>query len=355
MNRLTLAVAGGRKTQSIIDDCVAAPKGRRILVVTYTLANQQELRSRLALHRPIDATVEIQGWFGFLLGHWVRPYLPVTFPKRRLSGLNFVGDPGIYATGEHRFLDSDGRVYKLHLAQLALDTNEASSAAVVNRLSRIYDEIHVDEAQDLNGYDLEVLMQLMNSVIDLHLVGDVRQALLLTNPQEKKNKQYKGANIKKWFDKQAAAGLLDINHQSTSWRSNQTISNFADGLFDDTWGFEKTVSANTHISGHDGLFAISPEHAEQYRKAFDALCLRHSKSSAKSLDLPFRNIGVSKGLGVEHVLIAPTEPMRKYLQKGTALEIIPACSLYVAVTRARSSVAFVCAQPATLRLPIWSP
>lgn len=355
MNKLTLAVAGGRKTQSIIDHCVAAPKGHRILILTYTQANQQELASRLAQHGPLNAKVEILGWFSFLLGHWIRPYLPAKFPGRRLHGLNFDGDPGIYSTGEHRFLDQEGRAYRLHLAQLAFQTNEASSTAVIDRLSRIYHEIHVDETQDLNGYDLEVLSVLMQSTIDLHLVGDVRQALILTNVREKKNKQYKGVNIKQWFDKQASAGLLEITHQSTTWRSNQEISDFADKIFDMSWGFEKTASTNTSVSGHDGLFAVATENVNEYATQFNPLCLRHNVNSAKELNLPFKNIGVAKGLGVERVLVAPTDAMLNFLLKGRLLDALPACSLYVAVTRARSSVAFVCDKPEKLGLPIWKP
>jgi hypothetical protein len=355
MNKLTLAVAGGRKTQSIIDRCVAAPRGRRILVVTYTMANQDQLRSRLLFHRPLEATVDVQGWFGFLLGHWVRPYLPRKFPGRRLTGFDFPGDPGRYATGENRFLDQSGRAYKLHLAQLALETNDASSGAVVDRLSRLYDEIHIDEVQDLNGYDLEVLAQLMNSTIDLYLVGDVRQAILHTNPQERRHKPYKGLNIKKWFDEQEFAGNLEIEYQATTYRSNQTIADFADGLFDAGLGFAPTISVNVAGTGHDGLFAVATEHAPSYLETFDSMCLRRMKTSARSLELPFRNIGVSKGLESQHVLVAPTDNVVKYLRNGKTLEPSAACYLYVAVTRASASVGFVCDRPESLRLPVWAP
>lgn len=174
MNRLTLAVAGGRKTQAIVDDCVAAVRGRRILVLTFTVANQRELKSRLAVHSPLAADVEVQGWFSFLLGEWARPYLPRLFPGRRIKGLNFDGDPGWYATGESRYLDHDGQAYRLHLAQLAYETNAAADSAVLDRLCRIYDTIYIDEVQDLNGYDLELLKQLMGAPIDLVMVGDVR-------------------------------------------------------------------------------------------------------------------------------------------------------------------------------------
>jgi DNA helicase-2/ATP-dependent DNA helicase PcrA len=355
MNKLTLAVAGGRKTQSIVDRCASAPRGRRILVLTYTQMNQRELLARLARHRPLDAFVEVEGWFSFLLGHWVRPYLPTKFAGRRLRGLNFEGDPGRYAKDAARYLDADGRAYRRHLAHLAVETNEASAAAVVDRLSRIYDEIYVDEVQDLNGYDLEVLSTLMHSSIDLHLVGDVRQALIVTNTQDPKHKQYKGTNIKKWFDIQSAAGLVEINHQSTTWRSNQIIADFADSVFDDSWGFEKTISMNRQTTGHDGVFAIATEHVGAYVRLFRPLCLRHSIASMKNLDLRFLNIGLAKGMGVDRVLIGPTKGMVDFLQRGFKLDETPSCSLYVAVTRARASVAFVSDDPHGLGLPIWTP
>jgi hypothetical protein len=57
-------------------------------------------------------------------------------------------------------------------------------------------------------------------------------------------------------------------------------------------------------------------------------------------------------MSVERVLIGPTQPMVKFLRSGMALEDQAACSLYVAVTRARTSVAFVDDKPQSLRLPV---
>jgi DNA helicase II / ATP-dependent DNA helicase PcrA len=355
MNRLTLAVAGGRKTQSIVDNCRTAPKGHRILVLTYTQNNQRELVDRLACYRPLEAGVEVQGWFSFLLGHWVRPYLPVRFPGRRLRGLNFDGDPGRFAVGESRFLDNGGRAYKLHLAQLALETHQASSGSVLDRLGRIYHEIHIDEVQDLNGYDLEVLSELMASPIDLNMVGDVRQALIQTNIRDPKNKQYKGIGIKAWFEDQQSRGHLAIFHEAITWRSNQLIADFADTIFNDSWGFARTVSRNAGVTGHDGMFAISPEHVSEYVTRYSPLCVRYNANCCKSLDLPFMNIGIAKGLSVPRVLIGPTTGMINFLRRGKPMGETPSCSLYVAVTRARFSVAFVADNPALLGLTVWTP
>jgi DNA helicase-2/ATP-dependent DNA helicase PcrA len=354
MNTLMLAVAGGRKTQSIVDRCAAAPAGRRILVLTYTIANQQELRTRLERLGPLEARVEVEGWFAFLLRHWVRPYLPSRFTGARLRGLNFDGDPG-YVAGIRRFLDSESRAYKRHLAQLALDVDEASVGASLNRLARIHEEIWIDEVQDLNGYDLEVLSALLASPIEPHLVGDVRQALLRTNPRDPKNQQYKGINIKTWFEQQAQSGWIEIKHASTTWRCNQRIADFADSIFPNSWGFSKTVSRNVALTGHDGVFAVASDHVGEYTQRFNPLCLRNSTSSGKQLDLPFTNIGKAKGLEDQHVLVAPTDGVTRFLAHGTSLGDTPCCSLYVAVTRARSSVAFVTDKPERVPLEFWRP
>lgn len=355
MNRLTLAVAGGRKTQSIVDECVAAPDGRRILVLTYTQVNQQELRERLGRRRPIFADVDVQGWFSFLMRHWIRPYLPLHFPGRRLAGLNFDGDPGRYVTGPARYLDAESRAYKLHLAKLAIDVAAASGGAVIDRLSRIYDEIRVDEVQDLNGYDLDVLEELMRSPLELSMVGDLRQAVLHTNARDQRNKQFKGIGIKRWFDAHASAGLLEIDQSCTTWRSNQAIADFADSIFAPKWAFGRTVSQNGETTGHDGLYAVATRDVHAYVGTFSPLCLRHSAASATHLDLPFRTFRLAKGMSVERVLIAPTGPQIDFRCRRKQLADTPCCSLYVAVTRARYSVAFVVDDPTTLNLPVWTP
>jgi ATP-dependent DNA helicase UvrD/PcrA len=341
MNRLTLAVAGGRKTQSIVDSCCSAPREGRILVLTYTQANQQELRERLALFGPQACTVHVQGWFSFLLGHWIRPYLPRLFQGDRLRGLNFDGDPGRFATGRRRFLDDEQRAYKRHLAHLAHDVNRAAAGAAIDRLSRLYDTIHVDEVQDLNGWDLEILAELMDSPIRVELVGDIRQAILYTNVEDQKNSQYKGTKVIDWFRKQEAAHLLEMDYQSVTWRSIQLIADLADSAFDASWGFPPTKSQAGAPGGHSGVYTVAASSAVAYAERFNALCLRSKANSGTCLELPYINIGQAKGMEAEHVLLWPTGTMLDFIQKAKPLKSGTACALYVAVTRARASVALI--------------
>ena len=209
----------------------------------------------------------------------MRPYLPTYLPGRKLRGLNFDGDPGRYAKGEGRFLDSDGRAYKLHLSKLAYETCIASKGAAIDRLSRMYSAIYIDEVQDLNGYDLEVLELMLKSSVDIVMVGDIRQAIINTNIQDPKNRQYRGMDIRKWFDKQAAADLVTIVHATKTWRCSQQISDLADSIFPASYGFKKTQSQNHDVCDHEGLFAVSEGDAPEYARRFNATCLRATEPS----------------------------------------------------------------------------
>jgi DNA helicase-2/ATP-dependent DNA helicase PcrA len=351
VNRLTLAVAGGRKTSSIIDACCQAGTEDRILVLTFTQANQRELSDRLAARGPHQARVDVQGWFSFLLSHWVRPYLPRLFAGQRLRGLNFEGDPG-YVKGLTRFLDAEQRAYRRHLARLAHEVNAATTGAAIDRLSRLYDAIYIDEVQDLGGWDLDLLEVLIVSTIELNLVGDARQAVLSTNVRDQKNPQYRGIKIVDWFRKQEQAGRLQITHQNATWRSSQEIATLADGVIDPALGFPATQSHAPAFAGHSGIFTVRIADAERYAETHDALCLRSQSNLGNECALPYATFGDAKGMEASHVLIWPTAPIAKHLVDRTPLAPKSACGLYVAITRARASVAFITDRD--LGLPVWT-
>lgn len=341
MSRVILAVAGGRKTQSIVDDCKSCPEDGRILVLGYTTASQNELINRIRAAGVHGHRVEVMGWFSFLLQHLIRPYLPLLYEGRRLTGLNFEGDPGRYAKGAERFLDGDDRAYKLHLAKLAHDVATASNGSAVDRLKHIYDEIYIDEVQDLGGWDLDVIEVLLRAELKITMVGDMRQALLSTNIRDPKNAQYRKEKIFDWFQLMERRKLLEIEQAPTTYRSSQSIATLSDSIFDPRLGYAPTVSASKEAHEHMGLFTVRESDAVAYAQEHEALCLRHSRAVAKHLDLPFITFGVAKGRTVDHVLIYPTARVLQFLADGAPLEGLAACTLYVGVTRAKHSVAFI--------------
>jgi hypothetical protein len=100
---------------------------------------------------------------------------------------------------------------------------------------------------------------------------------------------------------------------------------------------------------------VSTKHVTEYVRLFQPQCLRHSISSGKAFDLDYLNFKVSKGMTYERVLIIPTTPIAKFIASGTYLEANSASSFYVAVTRAKQSVAVVLDKAGTSSLPFWKP
>lgn len=354
-NHLTLAVAGSRKTQGIVDAVAALPLDERVLILTYTTVNQAELRRRVAARAGKHANVEIMGWFSFLIAHFVRPFLPFAFPGKRVRGFDFESEPQTYEKVESygRYFNHGDQVRKVHLAQIALRVSEASGGAPVARLERMYDRIFIDEVQDLCGYDLEVLTLLLESTVPVEMVGDVRQAVIVTNAREKKNKQFMYMGIWKWFVAQEKTGRLSITHRCDTSRCQPSVAAFADSLFDATWGFGPTVSLNDTVTDHDGVFLVREADVQAYLDTFSPLFLRNSAASAKDKPFAFMNFRLSKGLTVERVLIWPTSGIAKLLCEGKPLEVKAAAALYVAVTRAKQSVAFVIDEPGSCTLGYW--
>jgi DNA helicase-2/ATP-dependent DNA helicase PcrA len=357
VNQVVLAVAGARKTQSIVDACAAGDNSVRRLALTFTLTGQAELTSRLAAACSPGRSPDVMGWYAFLLRHCIRPYLPLLYPGVRLAGLNFEGEPalGMYATGRDRFIDQQGRAYKLHISKLASDVLAKCSAAGIDRLQRIYDEIYIDEVQDLTGCDLDIVEALLGSTSKINLVGDVRQSVYDTNPRDPRHRQYRGLKMVDWFTQQAAAGRLSISYSSDTWRSNQIVASFSDTILDPAFGFPPTSSRQDDPTSHAGVFVLTQADVAEYVDAFSPLCLRHARSVARDIDLPFRNFGEVKGVTRDHVLIYPTGPITRFLKGGSRLKDKSACGFYVAVTRARHSVAFVVDKPDSVPLPRWEP
>jgi len=353
--RVTLAVAGSRKTQSIVEHCSTMPMDRRVVVLTYTQKNQQELEERLARFAGDHLNVEVLGWFTFLLRHFAKPFLPFKFAGARVLGFNFDGRPYQMAKGKARFLDMGGAAYRSELGRLAFELIGDSRGSLMRRLEGIYDEILIDEVQDLSAYDWDIVDALLTSKLNIWMVGDIRQSVLATNARSTKNKQYAYADAINWFRIRERRGLVAIEESSVTWRCHSRIAAFSDLIFDSSWAFPRTTSKNETSTGHDGVFLVRAENVDAYVAAFKPQSLRHSAASATTLQLNFMNFRVAKGATFQRVLIAPTSNIAEFVRRGTRMEPLAASSFYVAVTRAEQSVAIVLDEPGASTLPYWTP
>jgi len=336
-NTAIIAAAGARKTQSVIDAALADPS-QRVLITTYTNENLRQIARRIEhVAGVIPAHISLASWFTFLLRDGVRPYQSSMFGGAGLiGGLNFVGKRSMYAKGGSRqyYLDRNHDLYRDGASDLACKIDAASKGLMIGRLEAMFDHIYIDEVQDLVGYDLDLLDRLFNSKVAVTVVGDPRQHTFATNDGPK-NKRYRGAGLIDWLDERAK--LCKREDRNVSFRCNAAICEFASELFPK---FPPLTSGHSDVTGHDGIHEITAYDALEYAERYKPQVLRHDKRS-NTQGLRAINFGVSKGSTYDRVMIYPTGPIRSYLVDRDPDKLKAPETLYVAVTRARYSVAFV--------------
>ena len=337
-NRAVIAAAGSRKTQLIIEEALAVPD-KRILITTYTTENLNQITRRIEqLTGIVPANITVMGWFSFLMNQAARPYqATLTGEIDYIQSLNFLGQRSRFTprTDVRRYyLDRAHNLYRDGVADFACRADDATEGAVIRRLEAVYDRIYIDELQDLVGYDLDFIDKLLASTIEIVAVGDPRQHTFATN-NARRNHKYRGAGIVDWLRQRQH--LCTLEERLESWRCNQEICDWADRLYP---AMTPTASRNTDRTGHDGVFKVASHDVPTYVTKYNPVVLRDSRR-ANTLGLPALNIGISKGSTYERVLIFPTQPMIKYLKKFDLSTLRATDRLYVAVTRARHSVAFV--------------
>ena len=212
------ACAGSGKTQHIIDHCSQSQPIVRRLIITLTLTGQNELEGRLQKNIGPSAPVpEVTGWYAFLINHIVRPYLPLLFPEQRVTGFKFdTGDTRKSLrfkrkTDPRRYFSETGMIYKDNLEELATRLIDKASGLVESRLRRIYDEILIDEAQDVSRSGLDVIARLLlQDSVRCLLVGDSRQSLLDSSLSSRKNSKADRQNLIEWYREFENSGRLTI-------------------------------------------------------------------------------------------------------------------------------------------------
>lgn len=336
-NRVLIAAAGSGKTTLVARDAVA--KVRRALVLTFTNQNQNLLAEAIAAenHGFPSRAITVMGWFSFLINEFIRPYQrAMTEVPDLLNSLNFKGRPQRFVPRSNlrHFIDGNQDVFRDSAADLACEVDRATSGASVRRLESMFDAIYVDEVQDLHGYDLEVLELLFASRMEILLVGDPRQSILETNIGPK-NRKYAGAGILNWFEERKK--VCAIEHVTYSRRCNQAICDFADKLFPE---FKTTQALDSIVTGHDGVMTILRRDVANYCREYSPVVLRENKTT-NTLGLSALNIGITKGMTFNRVLVFPSKTVAKYIKSGSLEGFKSRERLYVAATRARHSVAFV--------------
>ncbi|WP_455387580.1 UvrD-helicase domain-containing protein [Petrachloros mirabilis] len=337
-NIAVLAAAGSRKTESVVETALSVQDGR-VLISTYTDENQRHILRRIEQKvGVIPKHITVMGWFSFLIAQCARPYQrAITGHPFLIGGLNFKGRRSRFTKKAdlRYFVDSNADLYRDGVSDFVVQLNAETSGAVVERLERIYSHVLIDEVQDLVGYDLDVLELLMSSRVNLTMVGDPRQYTIATNLGSR-NKKYRGQGLIQWFSEQE--GRCSLETRNYSHRCNQAICDFADTIVPE---LPRTRSRNSSVTRHDGVFTVRASFLKDYLRDYGPMTALRYDKNANTYGVPATNIGVAKGSTHDRVIIFPTRPMLTYLADGDASKLKAPEKLYVAITRARFSVAFI--------------
>lgn len=339
-NTAVVASAGSRKTTHLVDMAIAS-SGQRVLITTFTEGGLDQIKRYLTQrYGCIPEHVTAVTWYTFLLRDGIRPYQSFLTNGSRIASILFESLPEFARrtkkSDTDRYYLTTGRyIYKDRAAEFVCHANHVSGGCVIGRLERVYDRILIDESQDMAAYDLDFLEHLFASQIAITCVGDPRQTTFTTN-NSSKNKKFK-KHIMEWLREREAAGVITIEERTDCYRCNQLICDFADSLFPQ---MPKTISKNDNLTGHDGIILINRAEVPDYIRDHNPQALRWDKRT-NVMGLTAINFGASKGLEFDRVLIFPTAPMKEYLASKDLSKVGDVSKLYVAVTRARYSVAFV--------------
>lgn len=341
-NRIIVASAGSGKTTLIVDDACDLPV-KRAAMITYTNNGRDEIEAKTySRFGHVPPHVFIGTWFSFLLRHFVRPYQNCLYDPR-VAGIHFVNDrsaPYIAADNvRHHYFSRPELIYSDKIAKFVCEVIRKTDSAPIKRFEHIFERLFIDESQDLAGYDLDLVELLMRSRVQIILVGDHRQATYATNSAPK-NKKYRGAKIVDKFHEWEKAGLCALEYHNYSHRCVQAICDFADQFHPDA---PNTESKNTDVTDHDGIFAVRKSDVAAYVEKFKPKpqTLRYSRATKNVVGRPL-NFGAAKGMTFDRTIIYPHGPLKTFLATGNLADAGKELDkIYVAITRARQSVAFV--------------
>ncbi|MEM9596019.1 MAG: DNA helicase UvrD [Acidobacteriota bacterium] len=325
--RVILAVAGSGKTTRIIE---SLHPEKRSLIVTYTVNNARNLRDGIIeAFGHVPPNVTLRSYFPFLYSMCFKPFL---WRKTRARGITWdrPPPPGRFKQSEQRYyMNTQRRMYHNRIAKLL--ERQMVIDPLCRRLEKYYDELLVDEVQDIGGHDFNLLMHLATCRMDIQLVGDFFQHTFDTSRDGAVNK-----GLHTDFDRYRArfqeAGLAeDRTTLCKSYRCSPTVCAYvSDHLGVDMQSHREASTAIQWVE--------TREEAQRLYECTETIKLflkEHYKYGCTS-----RNWGASKGDSYDDVAIVLSKESCRRLKNGTARALKPATrnKLYVALTRAKRDV-----------------
>jgi DNA helicase-2/ATP-dependent DNA helicase PcrA len=355
VSKLVIAAAGSGKTTYLVEEAQKITDNK-VLITTFTETNEQEIiRKFIDLNGYVPCNIKIQTWFSFLIQQGVKPYQSYLYTEdvmglllvnqKSARCLNTKSSKPFYFPEKNvarHYFTSNGQIYSDKLSKFVHRANEANNGLIIDRISRIYKYIFIDEVQDLAGYDLEIISLLSQQNIELLMVGDPRQVTYHTH-EEQKNKKYSEGKIEQFIQERCPFISIDKKTLNTTHRNEQNICDFANSIYPE---YEPCLADTKASTGHDGVFFVCNTDIDAYLKEYRPMQLRDKRTVVVNNAYAAINFGDSKGLTFERALLYPTKPMKDWIfDHNKSLEARSRAKLYVAVTRASHSLAIVLDKP----------
>lgn len=350
-NIVYIAAAGSGKTTKLIESSCEVKKDQYVLFLTYTDSNEREIREKFyKMKGCIPPNVFIQSWFSFLIQHFIKPYQNyLTDDNYKIEGLamshvaskskqNFYAIPK--EDWKRYYFTSQQRVITEKLSELAFECNIKSENRAINRISNIFENIYIDEVQDLAGYDFELIRLLFNSNSNVILAGDPRQMVYKTN-HGRKNSNFKSIIDFLDFNSPSLQFKKDEVSLKKSYRCCSEICDYASLLSPE---FPKMESSTNYEGVDCDVFLVKEKDKENFLKKNNLSMQLRYRIDTKGIEQKFgvMNFGESKGLTFESVLIYPTAEMKRWVENHEIeLKEETRNKFYVAVTRAKYQVGIV--------------
>lgn len=329
---LILAVAGSGKTTTIVSKLNLESN---FLLLTYTKNNTANLRKSIVdKFGYFPSNIELYTYFNFLYSFCFRPFLSY---KVRPKGISFKPPPKhtnkLKLSDRHRYITKEKLLYSNRIAKLLEQCKLYDD--INRRIEKYYDYLLIDEVQDFAGHDFNLLVSILNSNINILLVGDFFQHTFDTSRDGNTNSSlHKDFNS---YQNRYLERKVHINQQllEKSYRCTKNVCEFITfNLGIKIKSHKEEESTVTFISDKDEIMRIFEDNS--------IVKLFYNESGKYSCYS--RNWGDCKGENHYNdvCVVLNKTTMNKY-EKNKLNELNPTTKnkLYVACSRAKNDLYFI--------------
>lgn len=336
--KLIIACAGAGKTTQLVEDVLGLSEEKRILITTFTDSNTEIIKQKFVrLLGFVPKNVRIMPLYSFELKELIKPYL---FPAitREIKGI-LMEHQGVCYHGWRNvdYYLRGNRIFNSKISELAFRTID-TIAYTLKRLREMFDYIFVDEAQDLSSYDLDLMAKIANSGFDITLYADPRQSTFKTS-NGNKNSGFKDVCD---YIKRQCPSLFNVDESTlrNSQRCTASVMRVASKLFP-----MYPQSSGTAKKGD--IYLLDKSKCDEFIRLHPKCKGLREKvtSNTDGINIPFVNIGLSKGDTFESTLLVIPMSWTKCIIKrgfdGSTMKPKSKAALYVALTRSLGDVGIV--------------